>query len=62
MAPYPKKLHTAYDERREKNHRMKGECPSHKNYQHQFPKNIPQNMVLTFKDCIKARKDFSDKQ
>lgn len=40
----------------------KENVPHTKNYQHQVSKNVPQNMVLTFKDCIKARKDFSDKQ
>lgn len=40
----------------------KENVPHPKNYQHHFSENVPQNMVLTFKDCVKAGKDFGDKQ
>lgn len=68
MAPCPKKLHTAYDERREKKiTEWKKNVPhtkkkKKKNYQHQFSENVPQNVDLTFKDDVKAGKDLGDKQ
>lgn len=58
---------TAYSlwwEKRKKsqNERRMSLIQKKKNYQHQFSENVPQNMDLTFKDNVKARKDFGDKQ
>lgn len=56
MAQCPKKLPTAYDERREK-HRgseMKGDCPSYKEYKCSVPENPTQSNLLSCRNSMQG--------